>query len=100
MGEALRLLRVFSDKTQKDMAEDLCVSQSFLSEVENGKKQPTLELLQRYSEQLKVPLSSLMFFAEEVDPLTKSGKAKIAIASKVLRFLSKIAPETNGKADR
>jgi transcriptional regulator with XRE-family HTH domain len=100
IGEALRLLRVYSDMTQKDMAEALGVSQSFLSEVEKGRKQPTLELLHRYGERLGVPLSSLMFFAEEIDPVTRSGKARIAIASKVLELLARIAPEIDREPTR
>jgi transcriptional regulator with XRE-family HTH domain len=100
MGEALRLLRVYSDMTQKEMAEALEVSQSFLSEIEKGRKQPTLELLRRYSDRLGVPLSSLMFFAEEINPMTRSGKAKIAIASKVLELLARIAPEIDHESTR
>jgi len=67
-NDALRLVRVFHDMSQTDLAGKLKISKSYLSEIEKGeKKKVTLELLERYSEVFNIPMSSLMFFAEQVD---------------------------------
>lgn len=88
LGEALRLIRVYSDMSQKDMAHALDVSQSYLSEIEKGKKEASLSLVKRYSDHLKVPMSSLLFFSEQIEKDTRSERARIAVAQRVLRFLS------------
>ena len=47
LGEALRLIRVYHDLKQKQVAERLDISTSYLSEIEKGHKTPSLELIQR-----------------------------------------------------
>lgn len=89
--DALRLVRVFHDMNQTTLADRLGISKSYLSEIEGGKKPPTLELLQRYAETFNLPLSSLLFFAENVDDPSKSSKVRATIASKALRMLQWIA---------
>ena len=84
--EALRLVRVFHDLNQTTLAERLQISKSYLSEIESGKKQVTLELLQKYADTFGMPLSSLFFFAEQVEGGTRE-KVRTAIASKVVKML-------------
>jgi transcriptional regulator with XRE-family HTH domain len=92
IGEALRTMRVFHDMTQKDLAEKLEISKSHLSEIESGKKTPTLALLERYSHVFNIPTSSILFFSENMDednvPLEK---ARVMVSSKILALLSFIA---------
>jgi transcriptional regulator with XRE-family HTH domain len=90
-GEALRLVRVFHDMNQTKLAERLGISKSYLSELESGKKSPTLELLQKYAETFSMPLSSLLFFAENVGTPSRSDTVRAAIASKALKMLLWIA---------
>ena len=89
--EALRLVRVFHDMNQTKLAERLGISKSYLSELESGKKSPTLELLQKYAETFNMPLSSLLFFAENVRSPSRSDKVREAIAGKALKMLQWIA---------
>jgi len=92
--EALRLVRVFHDLNQSALADRLGISKSYLSELEAGKKQPTLELLQKYADAFNMPLSSLLFFAENVDNPTRSEKVRTAIAGKALKMLQWIAAKS------
>ena len=46
-GKALRVLRLNSGELLKDMAQNLGVTPSYLSAVENGKKEPTQEIMDR-----------------------------------------------------
>ncbi|CUH51689.1 MULTISPECIES: helix-turn-helix transcriptional regulator [Rhodobacterales] len=85
--EALRLIRVFHDLKQVELAEKLGVSKSHISEIEKGNKSPSLDLIQRYATEFKIPVSSIMFFAEEL-PNAKSGdKIRSKIAGKVIDIL-------------
>lgn len=88
--EALRLVRVFHDMNQTTLAERLQISKSYLSEIESGKKQVTLELLQKYADTFGMPLSSLLLFAEQVEGGTRE-KVRTAIAGKVVKMLDWMA---------
>jgi len=47
IGDVLRILRVFRDLTLVELADALGVHASFLSEVETGARQPSLELIEK-----------------------------------------------------
>lgn len=98
LSEALRLIRVFHDVKQTELADRLGMSKSYLSEIENGKKQPSIELIERYSAEFKIPASSIMFFAENLDQPSQSAgaasRAKGVIARKVIDFLKLIEART------
>lgn len=89
--EALRLVRVFHDLNQTTLADRLGISNSYLSEIESGKKSPTLELLQKYAETFNMPLSSLLFFAENLDNPSRSDKVRATIAGKTIKMLQWIS---------
>ncbi|MCH4091856.1 helix-turn-helix transcriptional regulator [Acetobacter sp.] len=91
IGDALRMIRVFHDLSQKDAAEKLEIAPSFLSEIEKGKKKPTLDLLKRYANEFKMPVSSIMFFSEEMANASRSEKLRLTVSSKVLSLLQMVA---------
>jgi transcriptional regulator with XRE-family HTH domain len=94
LSEALRLLRVFHDMKQKDLAEKLGVSKSYISEIENDNRTPSLDVIRKYSEIFRVPVSSIMFFSEHIQDAQRgslpSDRARSAIASKIIGFLRMI----------
>ncbi len=91
LNEALRLVRVFHDLSQKELAEKLGISKSYLSEIEAGKKTPTLDLLNRYSEVFDIPVSSILFFSENLNNGTRTEKLRTFVSSKILAILNFIA---------
>jgi transcriptional regulator with XRE-family HTH domain len=98
LSDALRLIRVFHDMKQQDLADQLDISKSYLSEIENGKKVPSVDVLEKYAALFSIPPSSIMFFAESVqDGRVKNADEKVrsAIADKVVRFLKFIESKTN-----
>lgn len=61
----LKMIRTLYGRTVKDVAQALGISPSYLSEIENGKRKPTLEVLSGYSKEFKIAMSSLLFMSEE-----------------------------------
>lgn len=87
ISRTLHLIRAYHNMKQVDLAERLNISKSYLSEIESGKKKPSLDLLERYSDIFEIPLSSIMVFYEQYDKPLKN-KARDFIADKALRLLS------------
>ena len=93
MGEALRLLRIFNGYKSAELAKKLELSQSYVSELENGKKQPTMEGLDKYAKVFEMKKSTLMLFAEslEGEEIKNDKKQRIARAGmKLLKILEKV----------
>ena len=93
MGEALRLLRIFNGYKSAQLAKKLELSQSYVSELENGKKQPTMEVLDKYAKVFEMKKSTLMLFAEslEGEEIKNDKKQRIARAGmKLLKILEKV----------
>jgi transcriptional regulator with XRE-family HTH domain len=88
INEALRLIRVFHDLKQFELANRLQISKSHISEIEKGIKTPSLEIIEKYSSEFKIPVSAIMFFAEELPGAKRGEKSRSKIASKVLGFLT------------
>lgn len=86
ISEALRLLRVFNDMKSIELSKKLGISQSYLSEIERGKKTPTLDLLQKYGEVFNLKVSTLLFFSEELDK-DKKNDVKDSIGKKMIKLL-------------
>ena len=98
LNQALRMIRVFHDMPQKHLATRLDIAQSHLSEIESGKKEPTLALLQKYSEEFKIPVSSILFFSEHMKDGKEASKLRVSISSKVLALLEFIAARSGRDA--
>lgn len=98
MGEALRLLRIFNGYKSAQLAEMLGLSQSYISELENNKKQPTMDVLERYAKIFKMKKSTLLLFAEslEEDRDNMSKQQKVAYAGmKLIKILEKVGDLEN-----
>lgn len=98
MGEALRLLRIFNGYKSAELAKKLELSQSYVSELENGKKQPTMEVLDKYAKVFEMKKSTLMLFAEslEDEEIKNDKKQRIARAGmKLLKILEKVGELEN-----
>lgn len=67
LGDSLRLIRKMHSIPAKQLASKLGISATYLSEIENGKKRPTLELITKYAEIFKVKPSTILFFDESLD---------------------------------
>ena len=93
MGEALRLLRIFNGYKSAELADMLEISQSYVSELENNKKHPTIEVLDKYAKVFGMKKSTLFLFAEslEIEKEKQDQKQRMAYAGmKLLKILEKV----------
>lgn len=91
IASALRLIRVFHDLKQVELAKRMGVSKSYISEIEAGKRAPTMQLVQKYSEEFQIPVSSILFFSERLEDKRSTislDKVRGVIASKIIKILS------------
>jgi len=94
LGSVLKHIRIFNHQTQSELADNISLSRSYISEIESGSKIPTLEVLQKYAEFFDIPLSSIMLFDEEYkDKKSLKKKTKLLLAKKAIAFLDWIYKE-------
>lgn len=84
---ALKLIRQYHRLTQADLAKHLRLSKSFVSELENGNRKPSLEVLESYADFFQIPLSSFMLFSEEIESNSWHERSRVFMAKKVLKML-------------
>lgn len=78
-GRQIQLLRIQHNLTQKELAEKLQTSQNYLSDVETGKKRPSLDYYMSIANFFKVSLDQI--FVDSIDM-----KKNIIIDSIVLKI--------------
>lgn len=93
LGEGLRLIRVFHDCKVGELAVALDLSASYISEVENGKKTPSINTLKKYANYFDTTVSAIMFFSEDIEK-DKEIPVRSAVRKKLVRFLQIIENET------
>lgn len=91
--KALRMAREFHHMKQIELAKQLRISTSYLSEIESGKKPPSIELLEAYGRVFKVPASTFLLFKEHADGDDDARRLKKA--KKMLRFFEWVLEEAD-----
>lgn len=99
LNEALRLVRAYHDLSQSELCAQLGISNSYLSEIESGKKQPTLEMLNRYGAHFGIPVSSLLFFSENLRQPGITSNLRMGAAKKVLELLQWVEAKSVSKSE-
>lgn len=100
LNEALRLVRVYHDLSQSELSLDLGVSNSYISELEAGKKQPTLDMLSKYSERFDIPVSALLLFGEQLENPRPTEKIRKYAAKKLISLLQWIEDKNVGSGNQ
>ena len=100
LHRALRLLRTYHQFSQIELAKSLGISNSYLSELEKGDgKEPSIELLSKYADIFKMPVSSILLFSEQIDSGMRPGaKLRVVAADKILKLLEWLEDRDNVKA--
>lgn len=67
IAEALRLLRVYSDISQTEMAENLGFNSPILSAMEKGWREITVKTLEKYAQFFKIKIDDILYFANAIE---------------------------------
>lgn len=86
-NRALKLVRQYHRMSQAGLAEKLELSKSFISELEAGNRKPSIDVLEKYADHFKLPLSSLMLFSEQIEAKDWHHRSRNFVASKVMNML-------------
>ncbi len=92
IGDTLKRTRMIYGYKASEMSELLQISKSYLSEIENNKKQPSLELLEKYSKIYGMKLSSLILISENYEEANSNNKGDKFIRSMMIKLIEKMTP--------
>jgi transcriptional regulator with XRE-family HTH domain len=67
IGETLRSLRLRLEKTQEQLAFDVKISNSEISRLEKGWRNPKWETMKRLAKGLEMPLWQVVWLAEQIE---------------------------------
>lgn len=87
IGKAIKGLRLEKGLNQLDFAKKCKISQSYLSLIEKGRKEPTLGLLKQISSTLSIPLPILVFLSIDKDDISESKKEAFDLIEPSLKGL-------------
>lgn len=91
IGDTLKHIRGIYGYKASELCEKLGISSSYLSEIENNKKQPPLDLLQKCADIYGIKLSSLILLSESYDDAAAKGKGKVAIRALMMKLITKLS---------
>lgn len=97
LNEALKQIRLFHQKKQVELAFELDISKSYLSEIEANKKTVSLELLEKYSVAFSVPVSSLLLFSENLEAAKRSDKLRLSCAKTIVKTMEWISAKSESE---
>jgi transcriptional regulator with XRE-family HTH domain len=86
LDRALKTVREIHQIQQSALAEKLGISKSHLSELENGKKAVSIDLLKKYAEVFDVPPSTFLSFMEALEGVSDRRREKAKKLLKVLEW--------------
>ncbi|MFI3605272.1 helix-turn-helix domain-containing protein [Vagococcus fluvialis] len=89
IGTILKKTRTIYDMPAKKLAAELKISPSYLSEIENNKKAPSIELLEKYANIFNMKLSSLILLSENYEDDKQKNKSEMYIQRKMIELINK-----------
>lgn len=99
MGETLKRIRCIFGYDVKQIAEKLGTSQAYISDIENGKREPTLDILQALADIYGIKRSSIMLMAETAEEAKNNGKLQQVIRKAMLMVIKNLSEITDDNAE-
>lgn len=87
IGNAIKDLRQQREIKQIDFAKKCGLSQSYLSLIEKGSKEPTLSILKKIASVLEIPMPVLVFFSLDKEDVDDSKKEAFKILEPSIKGL-------------
>lgn len=74
LGKSIKHFRKSRGITQEELCSKAEISTTFLSQIENGKNNPSVETMEKIADILRVPVPVLHFYAIEKDDVSSEKK--------------------------
>lgn len=87
IGNAIKSLRQQKGYKQTDFAVECGLSQSYLSSIEKGRKEPTLTILKQIANTLSIPMPVLVFFSLDKEDVVESKQDAFKILEPSIKGL-------------
>jgi len=88
IGKTIQMIRLAKGLSLKDVATTAAISNPFLSLVESGERQPSLDVMRRISQALTIPVEALILISQPNDTSLKSNNA---IAENIMASVKRLA---------
>jgi len=92
IGNAIKMCRTRKNIKQIDLAKLAGLSESYLSLIEQGKRDPNMSTVEKITEALNIPFSILVFLATEKDDLANINPS---LAEKLSLTALKLMEDSN-----
>jgi len=89
VGVTIKSLRKEKGIRQVDFAKECEISQTYLSQIENDERNPTLDVLERISKALEIPYPVLSFLSLTIDNVPEEKREVYKRMEKVMHGLVK-----------
>jgi len=94
IGEAIKIVRTRRGLKQGELAARSEVSQSLVSLVENGRRQPSMDLVQRFCHAMHIPMQLVVLMGCSPKPGMERYEEQLSrISLAMLELLEKVARE-------
>lgn len=92
LGQTIKGLRKRRGKNQTQFAFECDITQTYLSQIESGKKEPSLPMLRKIANHLDVPLPALVCLSLEVEDIPKEKRlvGKVVLKPAIDSFINEI----------
>ena len=74
IGNAIKTIRESASLNQGDLANKLGIAQSYLSNIETGRKKPSLRLLEKIAKTVNVPLPILFWLCADRNDISEEKR--------------------------
>jgi transcriptional regulator with XRE-family HTH domain len=91
IGEILRSIRLFHEVKVSELASEFSISQGYLSDIERGIKQPSIEILTLYSKKFDIPLYGILFLHENPSDPKALKKMKQFLSKKTVQLIDHLS---------
>lgn len=87
LGNIIAEIREKRGLKQKDLADDCNITQAYLSQIENNRKEPNLSTLKTISKVLDIPLPIMFFLSIDKDDLPPQKQTAFEMLHPLIRNL-------------
>lgn len=92
LGDTIKHLRIFNGLSIKQISNELKISESYLSEIENNKKSPSIKIIEKLAYHFNMSISDILKISEKINKENyfRDGCDKKSNTRKLNIFISSI----------